>query len=405
MRMRRPLLSLALAVCLPLSGALVAPAVAQPSGAVATAVVAESLKPSRVTGRVTESWIRKGETFWFSGSLTVGGSPASGRSVKIHHRAPGSSRWSLLTTVTTNQDGWFQARVRPGAVREYRAYFPKTSTSSGSWTSPLKVAFTSRARSNASRADALGSRIGKATTALRSAGSGVYHRSFTKGMLVTVKGQTTRTWWVHGGILAAYKNRGGPGGSLGHPIQDARCGLVWGGCVQRFSKGVVYANAKGAKGVTTTTGRRGEVVAAARSQVGYRVKAQYGTSRYLYYSKYNAWNQSNTAWCGIFQSWAFAASGNGNLVPQSKTFGAYLDGVRRTLPRGSTPRVGALGFVSYVASGEPSHVMYIVGWNSTHVRVVHGNTTGLGALPAGTRGVLEQSIPRSQILFYAYPRY
>ena len=211
---------------------------------------------------------------------------------------------------------------------------------------------------------------------------------------------------MHGGILGEYRHLGGATGRMGAPVMDPLCGLARGGCVQRFEGGVLYSNGDGAEAATGLKGALGEVVAAARSQVGYRVRYDGDNgSRYDWYSKYNVWARTNAPWCGLFQSWIFKASGHAGLVPQSTTWGAYKDSVRRKLPTGSTPRVGALAFVSYIASGAASHTMFVVQVDGSRIKVIDGNTGGGGALPSGVRGVVEHWVPESQVLYYAYPRY
>ncbi len=418
-RSRRVASLLAATLLLPTSGALAAPAAAAPAGVLRTTSVAAApatsqlpqlrvaaaKRNSSVSAFVSDDRPRKGETIWVTGRLMIAGSAASGRTVVVQARGRGTTTWSKIATLRTSTSGRYSLRLRPGISREYRAIFRATDTVAGS-RSPVRQSFLVRkARTNASRAEVMGSKIGTPQTRVRRVSSSVAYRSFSRGMLVTVSRSTTRTWWVHGGILSEYLRRGGPGGGLGVPTQDARCGLLWGGCVQRFSKGVVYVNSRGGDAVTSVKGRKGEVIAAARSQVGYTVRRQYNSSRYVYHSKFNEWKNSPSPWCGIFQSWNFAASGNGGLVPQSKYWVDFRDTVRRTLPTGSTPRVGALAFVSYVRSGEPSHTMFVVDTRPGEIRVIHGNTTGAGTLPAGTRGVLEQWVRESQVLYYAYPRY
>lgn len=415
---------LAAALLLPTSGALAVPAAAVPVGAppagvgratpaVATAAadrlpqlrLPAAKRASAVSAFVSDDRPRKGETIWVTGRLLIGGSGGSGRQVVVQARGRGTTTWSKVATVRTSSSGRYSLRLRPGTSREYRTIFRATDTVAGSRSPARQSYLVRKARTNASRAEVMGTKIGTPRTGLRRVSSAVAYRSYSKGMLVTVSRATTRTWWVHGGILSEYQKRGGPGGSLGVPSQDARCGLLWGGCVQRFSKGVVYVNSQGGRAVTSVKNRKGEVLAAARSQVGYTVRRQYSSSRYEYHSKFNEWKNSTSPWCGIFQSWAFAASGNAGMVPQSKYWTDYRDTVRRTLPLGSTPRVGALAFVSYVASGAPSHTMLVVDTRPGQIRVIHGNTTGAGTLPAGTRGVLEQWVRESQVLYYAYPRY
>jgi hypothetical protein len=418
-RHRRVASLLAATLLLPTSGALAVPAAAAPAGVDRTAPVAVAAptdrlpqlriaaakRDSSVSAFVSDDRPRKGETIWVSGRLVIGGSGASGRQVVVQARGRGTTTWSKIATLRTSSTGRYSLRLRPGLSREYRTIFRATDTVAGSRSVVRQAFLVRKARTNASRAEVMGSKIGTPQTRLRRVSSSVAYRSFSSGMLVTVSRTTTRTWWVQGGILQEYLRRGGPGGSLGVPRQDARCRLLWGGCVQRFSKGVVYVNSQGGRAVTSVKGRKGEVIAAARSQVGYTVRRQYDSSRYVYHSKFNDWKNSTSPWCGIFQSWAFAASGNGGLVPQSKYWVRYRDTVRRTLPLGSTPRVGALAFVSYVASGEPSHTMLVVDKRPGEIRVIHGNTTGAGTLPRGTRGVLEQWVRESQVLYYAYPRY
>jgi hypothetical protein len=414
---RRCVIALAAAITIPLSGALVAPAVAAESGPASVAVpaaapqgladapIAMARRASSLSAFLTDDRPRLGETIWISGKLLIGGSGGADRKVVVQSRAPGNVGWNVVATVPTSISGRYSLRMRPTLSREYRVIFRQTPTVQGA-SSPIRTtALVRQTRTNQSRAEVLGSKLGQPTTGLRRATPTVTYRSFSNGMLVTVDRDSTRTWWVHTGILSEYKKRGGPGGSMGVPTEDARCGLVWEGCVQRFTGGVIYANGAGARGVTHVTKRRGEVIAAARSQVGYTVKRRTSGSLYEYYSKFNAWKSSNSPWCGIFQSWSFAASGNHRLVPQSKQWIDFRDTVRRQLPTGGTPRVGALAFVSYLASGAPSHTMLVVDTRPGEIRVIHGNTTGLGALPAGTRGVLEQWVRESQVLYYAYPRY
>lgn len=370
-----------------------------PSATEATAAV---LATSRLTSRVNDSWLRNGETFWLSGTLSVSGASAGGRTIRIQQRTPGTRAWTTVGTTTTNRSGWFQLRMRPKAVRDFRALFAGTSTVGASSSPVRRVSFTPAPRTNAGRVESMGSHIGSPRTPLRRVTRVVSFRDFTKGRLVTVSNSRTRTWWVSGRILSIYKNRGGPQGSLGVPTQDARCGLVWGGCVQGFSKGVVYANARGDAAVSNLTGRRGEAIAAARSQVGYQIRYSGGPNR----SKYNTWIGTTNPWCSFVISWAFAASGNRSLVPQSGSYGGYERGVRAMMPTGSKPRVGALAIVSYVDSRAPSHTQFVVDWSPTQIKVIHGNTGGNGLFGPGVRGVAEQWVPRSsRILYYGYPRY
>lgn len=396
----------ALALTLPATGVAWADGGARTEPASAPVVTAA--RTSSVTAGVTERRLRRGETFWVYGALTVSGNRAPGRTVVVQRKRPDDAAgWRTVGQDTTNSAGRYSVRIRAGAVYQYRALYRGSSTTKSSWSQRIGVGFTSADRTMTSRAHQMGNGIGDPTSGLRQVGRSVTTRSYEKGLLVKVsRSGQVRTWWVHGRVLAEYRDLGGPAGRLGAPVMDPQCGLTRSGCVQRFEHGVLYANGDGDTALTGLTGVRGEVVAAARSQVGYRVRHDGGNgSRYDWYSKYNAWAGSNSPWCGLFQAWAFKAAGHASRVPGSTTWTGYRDAVRRTLPTGSSPRVGALAFVSYVPSGEASHTMYVVQVDGSRIKVIEGNTGGGGTLPSGYRGVVERWVPESQILYYAYPTY
>lgn len=398
--------SLAVALALPVGGVVAAAARRAVGGDTAAALVTAAA-PSALTSGVRERVLRKGETFWMFGRLTVRGSPARGREVVVQRKRMNEPGWSTVGSDTTSRSGRYSVRIRVGAVYEYRALYRGSASTRSSWTPRIGVRLTTADRSMTSRARQMGDAIGRPTSGTRQVTRSVVSRSYQEGILVKVnRSGRVRTWWVHGGVLGEYRERGGARGRLGAPVMDPRCGLPRGGCVQRFEGGVLYTNTDGDEAFTGLTGVRGEAVAAARSQVGYTVRHDAGNgARYDWHSKYNVWARSNAPWCGLFQSWFFKASGHASLVPQSTTWTAYRDAVRRTRPTGSTPRVGALAFVSYVASGEASHVMFVVQVDGSRIKVIDGNTGGGGALPAGVRGVVEHWVRESQVLYYAYPRY
>lgn len=411
---------LALALLVPATGALPGEQAAASSRSVlapvrtaplaqapASAPLAGAARPSALTAGVQERRLRKGETFWLFGRLTVGRAAAPGRTVVVQKKRMNQSSWHTVGSDTTNRSGRYSVRIRAGAVYQYRALYRGSASARSSWTPRIGVGITSTDRTMTSRQQQMGVSIGRPTSGIRRVTSSVSSRSYQHGILVKVhRSGRVRTWWVHGGVLREYRERGGAKGRLGAPVMDPLCGLARGGCMQRFERGVLYANGDGADAVTGLTGARGEVVAAARSQVGYRVRHDPGNgSRYDWHSKYNVWARSSSPWCGLFQSWFFKASGHASLVPQSTTWGAYRDSVRRTRPTGSAPRVGALAFVSYVASGEASHVMFVVQVDGSRIKVIHGNTGGGGTFPGRARGVVEQWVSERQVLYYAYPRY
>lgn len=361
--------------------------VAAPAQAAGTAVVLN----------VSQSRIKHGEMVWFTGKVTVGGKAAS-RSLALERRS--GSRWVRVASSTSSSSGTFTVRQRPAKEYTYRV----RAVASGAASRARTIDFTAGARTMASRTSALGSRLGAPTTAVRAATvsgkKSVRYRSFTKGMLVQVVNPSgsMRTWFVYGDILAAYRKAGGPTGKLGVPVADPKCGLIESGCVQRFTGGSVYDNKNTKPAVAYGSGLKTEIIAAARSQVGYVQKS-------FNRSKYNAWSGRVGAWCSVFQSWAAAASGNPGVIPQHDRWASFLADVKRNEKLGKTPKVGALVFFDTIADGrtEATHVGIVVQVKSSTIVTIEGNTSTPGS--ATTRGVYQKERARSFPLFYAYPNY
>lgn len=417
---RRTLTTLAAAVALTLAVPGAAHAAPAPSAAVevvTTPVVASpkatARSASRISLKASQTSVRKGELVWLSGKVT--GAKPHGRKVVVERRKAGGA-WKRYTTATTSRAGSFSQSVRPTGVYQYRARVAATSRATAAASPALTVTFSKGKRTLAQRAAVIGSaRLGapaagvaaltgsqaRATRATKV--TRVQHRQYAKGMLVTVeRGSTVRTWLVAGKILTAYRAQGGPTGRLGVPVADPKCGLVDKGCVQRFSRGTVYSSKAHARAtVTTVTGAEGEVVAAARSHVGYRKKY---AKQSVQHTKFNTWMGSTGAWCSFYQSWASAAAGRGSTIPKIAKFSTFRDTVRSRMKTGSKPKVGALVFFNtYPPAGVATHVGLVTAVKAGKITVIDGNT--LGNLPAGTRGVLERTWPESRALYYAYPSY
>lgn len=369
---------------------------------------------SAVTLNVSQSVLRKGERVWIAGKVKVGSKVAPKRTVVIERRSSAGAAWKTATTVKTRSTGKFTVELRPTKTFEYRARVAAT-TGAGAATSKVKkVKFTSNKRNMNARANLLGSRLGKPTTKIKSLSGAqrkatkvkkvkaVQHRKFANGTLVKVRTSKTRTWLVSDKIEQVYRAAGGPTGKYGVPVQDAKCGLIEQGCIQRFSKGTIYSNKSKTKATgAVVTGRKGEVIAAARSQVGY--KYHYSNSS-VQHTKFNSFMGNTKAWCSFFTSWASAASGNGTLIPKSKSFTTFKADVNRTMKTGHTPKVGALVFFNtYAPAGVPTHAGIVASISGSTIRVIDGNT--VGNLPPNHRGVLERDWPKSRALFYAYPNY
>lgn len=361
--------------------------VAAPAQAAGTAVVLN----------VSQSRIKYGEMVWFTGKVTVNGKGAA-RSLSLERRS--GSRWVKVAAPHASSAGSFSVRQRPAKEYTYRV----RAVASGVASRTRTVTFTSGRRTLDSRAAALGSRLGAATSAVRSATvtgkKSVRYRSFRTGMLVQVVNPSgsMRTWFVYGDVLKAYRAAGGPAGKLGVPVADPKCGLLESGCVQRFTGGSIYDNKNTKPAVFYGTGRKTEVLAAARSQVNY---LQTSFNR----SKYNRWAGRVGAWCSVFQSWAAAASGNARAIPQHDRWSTFLADVKRHEKTGRTPKVGALVFFDTISDGRTAatHVGIVVKVKKSSIVTIEGNTSTPGS--AATRGVYQKERPRSYALFYAYPAY
>ncbi|WP_081861429.1 CHAP domain-containing protein [Cellulomonas sp. HZM] len=359
--------------------------------------------PALATGtslklQVSSPSIRHGEMVWFTGKLTSGGKGLKARTVVLERRT--SSGWHRVATSTTSSSGTFSVRQRPYGEYSYRA----RATASGVKSTVRKIHLTYGKRTIAARAAILGDRAGAArgsTASAKVAGTtAVRYRSYSHGMLVQVtnKAGSVRTWFVYGDILTAYKKAGGPKGKLGVPLADPKCGLIESGCVQRFSGGAIYDNKHTKGAVAYGKTKAAEVIAAARSQVGYRQK-RYNDS------KYNAWVGRVGAWCSVFQSWAAVASGNPGAIPKHAKWSVFLADVRAHMKLGKTPKVGALVFYDTISDGRTAatHVGVVVKVNASSIVTIEGNTSTPG--DSAGRGVYQKTRPRSMPLYYAYPTY
>ncbi|MEN0129213.1 MAG: CHAP domain-containing protein [Brevundimonas sp.] len=369
--------------------------------AVLPAPRAEAATPSTTTLTLSSSSIRYGEMVWLTGKVTAAGKASAHRKVVVEQRYHGGA-WRTVATSTTSSTGTYSVRQRPAKEFTYRARVLATSSRAADASPSRTVDLTVGARVLSARASILGSRLGApsgATTKATLAGDHVTYRSYGKGMLVQVSGAATRTWFVYGDILSAYRKSGGPKGSLGVPIADPKCGLLESGCVQRFTHGSIYDN-KHTKGVVAKgTGRKTEVIAAARSQLGYLQKSYNN-------SKFNVWVGHRGAWCSVFQSWAAVASGNPGVIPKHATWAKFLADVRAHEKLGHTPKVGALVFFDTITDGSTAatHVGLVTKVHASTIETIEANTSTPGTGGQG-RGVYAKERPRSWALYYAYPEY
>jgi len=389
---------------------LVAAGLAAPAAPVAAA--SGPARPAVTAAVSAEGRFVLGERLWVAGRV-VGA--REGRTVRLQARLARSGGWTTVSRAETRAGGRYTLSVRPEASGRLRVVTASSRGVAAATSRPLKVTRERVPRSLAERARALGDRAGAATSArqrlTRAARAragvpgarAVVQQRRAEGLLVEVTSRTARrTWFVTGPILSRYLADGGTSGRWGVPRSDARCGLPGGGCVQTFARGTLYA-ARGLARASASTvrGRAGEVVAVARSQVGY---ADAYAGRGPHTTRYNAWAGSSKAWCSIFLSWAGQAAGS-DAVPVAKSYTSFVRKVRATMPTGRTPRPGAIAFVSTrPPHSEPNHVMLVtaVSADGRTLNVIDGNHS----VGRGRRGVSEQKWPAAQrVLFYAYPRY
>lgn len=341
----------------------------QPTAAAAAASVYTSLAPQSTTVKV-------GEAVWFTGRVSSNGTNLSGRNVTIDRRPVGGSwnQWSVIARARTNTWGRFTVTHRPAATYEYRARVAASGSYASSYSAAKRVTVGGVYRTLEQRVDAVplvGAARGSAVRVTKY-GKSVRYRSHQNALAVEVtSGSTKRAWLVTGNIRTKYMDAGGPRGYLGAPVVDQKCVLLETGCVQRFMGGTIYDNINTSPAVTTVTGVQGELVAAARSQVGYAAPANN-------ISKYNRWIGTTNAWCSIFQSWVSEASGNPNVLPKRGKFTSYYSAITGYRKRLSGPRVGAIAFFdthTYDGVTRATHAGLIYRVANGYIYTIEGNTS------------------------------
>ncbi|WP_157544297.1 CHAP domain-containing protein [Jonesia quinghaiensis] len=411
-RWRAALTSAAIAAVMAVTPALAVPATAAPlqvtAGNAATSLPAlmPMASPTKITFRTNTKTLRINESVRLSGKVTTKGGKGVRTTVRLQYRAKGG-KFSTFRTVSTSSSGAYVQYHRPTKSGDYRVV---VSSNTSVKSKAIAVKRSKANRSIVSRTKSLGSlATGKATSGTKtlsaaarkkvglSGVSRVRYRNFSKGMLVEVKRNgTTATWFVHGKTATAYRKAGGPGGSWGIPVVDAKCSLMENGCVQRFSKRTVYTNAnKKAVSVVTAKGKTGEIVAAGASQVGYRKR--YSNSS-VQYTKFNNWAGSTKPWCAMYLSWASYASGNGDTIPIIPTFVTFKSEMAKRYKTGKKPKVGAVVILN--GSGFQTHAAIVTGVSGKRVRIMDGNT-GYSS-PGGYRGVSERWVSASSLGYFIY---
>jgi hypothetical protein len=347
---------------------------------------------------------RPGESVWFSGTWIVNGTGRSGKTITLQYRKPGASSWQTAGSTVSASKGAWSYRYQPQADYQYRAVSKTYGSTPGALSQYITLKFSWSPRTIDRRVEVLGWRAGtsKGTKTVSVPGtSKVRYNSRTTMLLVEVTQKTkVRTWTVEGQIRDAYVARGSATGALGVPLADARCRLLDSGCLQRFSKGVVYDNAfKDPIVVTGTDYDWLEVLAVAKSQIGYSAPANN-------ISRYNDWVGTDYAWCSIFLSWVGAASGHSSAIATYGRFSDFHAWATSRYGKQSTPRVGAIAFFdTHTTDGNyaATHSGLVYGMSSSSIYVIEGNTTNPAT--GGGRGVYYKVRSKSQPMYYVYPSY
>jgi len=369
--------------------------------------------------RLAADWheFRHMEAVRLTGSVRSDGrTVGAGTTVGIYRHDLKTGNSGRVTTVKTSARGKFALWMRPSNDTVY------TARVGAARSDKVRVNRSVGERTLADRERTLGSRIGAARSSAKSLtnsarkGLGiasidtVRYRSHAKGLLVEVtSGPKVRTWLVTGKIRKAYDAAKGPRGKYGVPLGDARCGLMEGGCIQRFSNGALYQNDSKSKAYGQTGRTRAtEVVAAARSQVGYAEPS-------FRKSKYNAWTKSTgSPWCSAFQSWVVAASGRPGLLPKRARLWQLVRDIKKDKDvvifkpgANRKPKLGTLAFYDYRYGGsgkDPSHVGLILRVKKNSLVTLEGNTSRSGSF-GNKRGVYIRERPKARVVFYANPDY
>lgn len=360
---------------------------------------------STITMGISHTEIRRGEGIWLSGRLMRDHVPMGGRKVFIQKRND-STGWRNIATVTTRADGTFTYPTVPVGTWRYRAHFPGTKSFTADSSTSVSYTFTVGKRTLEDRIAMLGStRLGAATSGTKShhnvSGYEVRWKSFENGTLVERKqGTNVRTFFVIGELNRVYMKRGGPPGDLGVPINDALCGLMERGCLQRFTKGALYTSPVAQQtGVAIGKGKVTGLIAVARSEVGYKAPSNN-------ISRFNVWADSRYAWCSIFQSWVSQAGGYGTFFPGRDRFSTFHRDALARGPIGKTPRVGAIAFYdthTYDGVTAATHAGLVTAVNGSTMTVIEGNTSPPGG--GGGRGVYEKTRSVNHPLYFWYPPY
>jgi hypothetical protein len=316
-----------------------------------------------------------GELVWIRGTVYKSGSAYAGRPLTVQRAKIGSSTWTTVGTAKSSSTGGYTFRINPLTTYRYRVMY----TGATARSAPVTIEAHSGDRTLEQRASIMSTVTGAASGSIHNVSSGdlpsgvssARYRVYAKGTLVEVTDSTkTRTWWVFDRIGASYKSTGSWEGKLGLPMRDAKCGLLEGGCVQRFTGGAIYQNSnKSGAFVAYATVPEAELIATAISQANYKEPS-------WRHNKFNTWVGASNAWCSVFQSWVGAASGNPTWVPKKTSYASFVSTLKASgkLHYSGTPPVGAIVLYDW-QTGNPTHSGLVRGHSGDAIFTVEGNTS------------------------------
>ena len=162
---------------------------------------------------------------------------------------------------------------------------------------------------------------------------------------------------------------------------------------------------------TNTGNQRADIVAVAKTQIGYHEGSLEGTTNSSNnYTKYNVWNGKieggyRYAWCHAFVSWCANQAGIGtDIVPKTagtstgRSFFVNQGTYRQSAANGGSYVPQAGDIIYYGSGSSPSHVGIVSDCDGSTVYTIEGNYSN----KVGTRAI---NLSNSYIIGYGVPNY
>lgn len=202
------------------------------------------------------------------------------------------------------------------------------------------------------------------------AGSGIWYWNHNGRRWIQVRRSGTDAMYdMAHRQLEVYVAKGGAA-KLGVPVRKVKCGLPDKGCLNWMTRGTLYTTPY-VYGWTVTRGIRGDILAVATSQVGYRAVLGYYA---LHNTKYNEFAGVGGAWCSFFQAWVANRAGHGNIIPNHTNYWTgYYDRLVKYGTRLSAPKVGSYALVTVDTHFHHTQLITWVSADKRVFKVIEGN--------------------------------